>query len=226
MNEEITIDLGELFRAVLKKRLLVVIITTAFVIISLFISLFIISPVYEATTSIIIGKSPSDNIEYSYNDVLLYQKSANTYVEIAKSRAVAQDTIDALGLKTSPEAFSGSASVKIKNDTQVITITISDGSPDSAMNKANAMAECFIKKASVLYPTGTVQVMDKAILPKAPVKPSPKKDAAIGFVLGLIVSFGIVFLTVYMDTSLKNEKDVEKYIGIPVIGVIPQYHNQ
>lgn len=223
MNDEITIDLAELFKAIIKKKLLVAGITLSFVIISLFISIFIINPVYEATTSIIIGKSPDGNVEYSYNDILLYQKSANTYVQIAKSRTVAEKTIEALGLETSPSAFSKNVSVQNKSDTQVITITVSDSSPDGAMNKANTMAECFIEEASVLYPTGTVQIMDKAILPKTPVKPVPQKNAAIAFVLGLMVSFGIVFLKVYMDTSLKDEKDVEKYIGLPIMGVIPQY---
>lgn len=223
MNDEITIDLVELFKTITKKKLLVAGITLSFVIISLILSIFIIKPIYEATTSIIIGKSPTENMEYSYNDILLYQKSANTYVQIAGSRTVAQKTIDALGLETSPSAFLKNVRVQNKNDTQVITITVSDSSPDGAMNKANTMADCFITTASVLYPTGTVQIMDKAILPKAPVKPVPLKNAAIAFALGLMVSFGIVFLTVYMDTSLKDEKDVEKYIGLPVMGVIPQY---
>lgn len=226
MNDEITIDLGELFKAIMKKKLLVAGIILSFVIISLFVSVFILNPVYEATTSIIIGKNPTEKMEYSYNDVLLFQKSANTYVQIAKSNTVAEDTIDALGLDISPSAFLNNVSVENKTDTQIITITVSDSSPDGAMNKANTMAECFIKEASVLYPTGTVQILDKAILPKSPVKPVPLKNAAIAFVLGLVVSFGIVFFTVYMDTSLKNEKDVEKYIGLPVMGVIPQYHNQ
>lgn len=221
MNDEITIDLGELFKAVMKKKLLVAGITLSFIIISLFISIFIQKPVYEATTSIIIGKSLDTNAEYSYNDILLYQKSANTYVQIAKSRTVAQKTIDALGLETSPSAFLSNVQVQNKNDTQVITITISDGSPDEAMNKVNTMAECFIKEASMIYPTGTVQIMDKAILPKAPVKPLPKRNAAIAFALGLMISLGIVFLTVYMDTSIKDEKDVEKHIGLPVMGSIP-----
>lgn len=226
MNDEITIDLGELLKAVMKKKLLVAGIILSFVIISLFVSVFILNPVYEATTSIIIGKNPTEKMEYSYNDVLLFQKSANTYVQIAKSNTVAEDTIDALGLDISPSAFLNNVSVENKTDTQIITITVSDSSPYGAMNKANTMAECFIKEASVLYPTGTVQILDKAILPKSPVKPVPLKNAAIAFVLGLVVSFGIVFFTVYMDTSLKNEKDVEKYIGLTVMGVIPQYHNQ
>jgi capsular polysaccharide biosynthesis protein len=91
------------------------------------------------------------------------------------------------------------------------------------MEKANTMADCFIKEASVLYQSGTVQVMDKAVLPKSPVKPVPLKNAIIAFALGIIVSLGIVFLKVYLDTSIKNEKDVEKYINLPIIGVIPHY---
>ena len=226
MEDEVVLDLGELFDAVKKKKFHIAGITVVFVIVSLFVSLFIISPVYEATTSIIIGKSPSEGTEYTYNDILLYQKSANTYVQIAKSRTVAQNTIEALGLKTSPEAFSNNAKVEMKTDTQIITITISDKSPGAAMKKANTMADCFIKEASRLYLTGTVQIMDKAVLPKSPVKPLPLKNAAIAFALGLIVSIGLVVLKVYTDTSLKNEKDIEKYIGLPVMGVIPQYNNQ
>ncbi|MEC0304543.1 capsular biosynthesis protein, partial [Terribacillus saccharophilus] len=43
---------------------------------------------------------------------------------------------------------------------------------------------------------------------------------AIAIVLGALVGIGLVFLLEYLDNTIKTEADVEKRIGIPVIGVI------
>lgn len=43
---------------------------------------------------------------------------------------------------------------------------------------------------------------------------------AVAFFLGVMVSLGIIFLIEYTDNTLKTEDDIEKYLGLPVIGLI------
>ena len=65
--------------------------------------------------------------------------------------------------------------------------------------------------------------MDKAQIPNYPIKPQKTLNVAIAFVMGLMVSVGIVFLMEYLDTTIKTEKDIEHYLGLSVIGTIPSH---
>jgi capsular polysaccharide biosynthesis protein len=54
-----------------------------------------------------------------------------------------------------------------------------------------------------------------------PVKPVVPLNTAIGFLLGLMLSTGIVFLLEYLDKTLKTEEDIEKYVAVSVLANIP-----
>ncbi|MPN24010.1 hypothetical protein SDC9_171403 [bioreactor metagenome] len=44
----------------------------------------------------------------------------------------------------------------------------------------------------------------------------------MGFLLGFMISMGVIFALKYMDKTIKTEDDVKKYLGLPGIGIIPQ----
>ena len=45
----------------------------------------------------------------------------------------------------------------------------------------------------------------------------------MGGVAGLVISLGIIFLTVLLDNKINTEEDVTKYLDLTVVGVIPEY---
>ena len=67
-----------------------------------------------------------------------------------------------------------------------------------------------------------VQVFDKAEKGARPVRPNIPLNIALGVVVGLIVGIGLAFFIEYLDTSVKTIDDVERALGAPVLGVIPQ----
>jgi len=71
--------------------------------------------------------------------------------------------------------------------------------------------------------SGNLQVVDHAIIPENPIKPRVMLNLAIGGVLGLFMGLGLAFLLEFMDNTVKNKDDVEKYLALPVIGQIPQF---
>ena len=68
---------------------------------------------------------------------------------------------------------------------------------------------------------GNVQIIESVQVPEYPVSPNKKMIIAIGFMLGLMGSLGIVFLKEYLDNTYKNKEQLERELGIPVVGVIP-----
>jgi len=57
---------------------------------------------------------------------------------------------------------------------------------------------------------------------QTPVSPNVTMNLALGAVVGLIFGVGIAFLLEYLDTSVKTLEDVERYLQVPVLAVIPK----
>lgn len=55
-----------------------------------------------------------------------------------------------------------------------------------------------------------------------PAKPNVAINLALGGVLGLMFGLGLAFFLEYMDTTVKSLDDVEKFLGVPVLAVIPK----
>ena len=64
-------------------------------------------------------------------------------------------------------------------------------------------------------------IMDYGQLPDAPVAPSMKKNGIIGGLLGFVLACAIIILRYMMNDSIKTGEDVEKYLSLNVLGMIP-----
>jgi capsular exopolysaccharide synthesis family protein len=80
------------------------------------------------------------------------------------------------------------------------------------------LEEAKIEEAAVV---GNAAVVDSAIVPNSPVKPNKKLSLAIGGVLGIFLGMLAVFLTEYLDKTLKTEEEIERYSGEKIIGRVP-----
>jgi len=69
---------------------------------------------------------------------------------------------------------------------------------------------------------GDIRVIDEARIPKSPIKPNKKLNLAIGGILGLMLGVMLVFFMEYMDNTIKTEEDIERTLGLPVLGLIPK----
>lgn len=218
-----TIELREIFGIIRKRLLLIFIIVLAAVIAAAILSYLVLDKEYEATTTLILGK-PNDystNPQLQYNDVLLFQKLVKTYGEIAKSRTVSEKVIEAMELNLTAEQLQRKINVTPVGDTELIKIIVSDNNPEVAANIANKLAEVFKHQVVQIMRVENVQVVDSAKVPVDPVKPRPTVNIAIAFMVALMAGVGIAFLLEYLDHTIKTPQDVEKYMGLPVIGVIP-----
>jgi len=67
-----------------------------------------------------------------------------------------------------------------------------------------------------------VEIVDQALAGLRPVRPNKPLNIALGVIIGLVVGVGLAFFIEYLDTSVKTIDDVERTLGAPVLGVIPQ----
>jgi succinoglycan biosynthesis transport protein ExoP len=69
--------------------------------------------------------------------------------------------------------------------------------------------------------TNNVSVIEEAPVPRVPIRPSKRTNLLIAVVVGLVVGIGTALAIEYFDTTIKTPDDVERYLGVPVIGIVP-----
>lgn len=81
-----------------------------------------------------------------------------------------------------------------------------------------------LKEVGVTAQVGTnnVSVVDKADVPLFPFRPDVMRGAMMGLLLGLMAGLALAFVIEYMDDSIKFPDEVERFTGLPLIGVIPR----
>ena len=219
--EEQVINISEIIDAVKKRWKIIALTTVVATLISGIFSFFIISPTYEASTKVFIGKEESSMENYNYNDITMYQKLLKTYSELIKTKDLINRAITNSEYELKVEDVLKDVSVTTVADTQMIQIAYRSTSPNIAKNMLENITHEFIATAQELVPNGNVKILESVELPKKPVAPNKTMNIAIAFILGMMVGFGIVFLLEYLDNTYKNKEQLEKDLDIPVLGVIP-----
>ena len=71
-------------------------------------------------------------------------------------------------------------------------------------------------------PRTPVEVIEPAEEPSRPVSPNLLLNVLLSIFVGVMAGVGLAYVIEYLDTSVKTVDDVERYLGLPVLGVIPQ----
>lgn len=220
--EEQVISISEIFEAIKKRWIIIVAITLTATIISGIISFFVIDPVYEASTKVFVGKEENDNAAYNSSEINMYQQLLQTYAQAIKTKDLVNRAISGLkydGLEA--RNVVESLTVNPISNTQILQIKYQSKDPNEAKDVLKSVTDEFIVTAKELVPNGNVRIIEEVELPENPVSPNKKMNIAIAFLLGLMVSVGLVFLLEYLDNTYKNKDQLEKELGIPVLGAIP-----
>lgn len=220
MEEEL-ISLGEILEVLKKRWKIILIITLVSTLLSGLVSFFLISPKYESSTKLFIGKEEGADQGYNQNDVSMYQKLMKTYSEAIKTRDLVGRAIKTTNSNLTEDEVLEKLKVVTVADTQILEIKFQDDDPKEAANMVQAITEEFMTTSKALVPNGNIRIIESVKVPEVPVSPNKKMNIAISFLLGLMVSVGLSFLFEFLDNTYKNKEQLEKGLGIPVIGAIP-----
>ena len=177
-------------------------------------------PMYQSnTTLVLVGESKKG---YSQSDSVLNQNLIGTYSQIITSRTVLSQVIDNLKLKTTTESLSKNITTSSVEDTEIIKITVNSSKRKEAAKIADEVASVFSKEVQDIYNLENVTIIDKAEVATSPYNINYVKDNIIYLMIGIVLSFGIVFVMYYFDTTIKSSEVVEEKLGLPVIGIVPK----
>ncbi|UPA31287.1 Wzz/FepE/Etk N-terminal domain-containing protein [Terrisporobacter glycolicus] len=222
---EETIDLREYFFILKKKMWIIVLSAVICGVISGLVSFYVLKPVYEANTTLIVNKEVENETTQmtTSDDLNFVQKLALTYGEIIKSRSVITSTIDKLNLDMTYEDLSEAVSITNVENTQIIKISVKNENPRVAATICNTIPEIFSTEVQRIVKASGTEVIDKAAVPEEPIKPNKTMNILIATVLGAMVSVFVIFLKEALNTKIKEPKDIEEKLGLPVFGVVPKF---
>lgn len=191
-----------------------------------YVNMYKTAPVYEAKATLYVVNSLSDNrITAVYGDITSAQNAIKNYGEIVKSKSAINEALARLNLNEySARRFSGNISLVFsERNSFVVGITVKDVNPKLASDMANELSEIFVEKTDKLMKMSVIKILDKAEIPAYPSNNETKKNVVVAIMAGIIFSAVIIFVVEYAGTVIiKDEKDVEKYLELPVLAVIPR----
>lgn len=219
-DEEREIDLGEIVHLLLSKLWIIILSGVVFCLATVMGTMLLVTPKYESTTKIVV-LSKQDSNTLTNQDMQISTSLTKDYVELIKSRTVTEGVIAQLGLDMTHEQLLKKLSVDTPTDTRVVSITIKDTDPYTAAEIANAVRDVVSKHIQQVMDIKAVNVVETANIPDEPSSPSLLKSGVIGAALGILLSLAIVVIVYLMNDTVKTPEDVEKYLGLSVLGTIP-----
>lgn len=219
-----TIDLREIFLLVKKNLLLIVVVTMLAAVAGFLVSAFLLAPEYEASASLIVNSREDQSTQTTItNDQLTSAtKLVDTYSVILTSDTVLDKTIETLGLDLDYEELLEKVTVEAVNGTQVMRISVRDADPVLAQNIVANIVEQAPEIIIQTVKAGSVEVISQAKAADEPISPKKMANTAISGILGLVAVLGVVFLRSVLNNRFMTDDDINKRLGLTVLGVIPQ----
>lgn len=214
--------------AITKKVYIIVIMIIAFVI-GLFYSFVLVTPKYKSRTTILLAQINEEKIneniavkQSEITDLSMTSALLEPYISIIESDKVLEKVINNLKANISVTQLKKMLTVSEENTAMLSISVVSENSEFSA-KIANEIANVFAQESKEIFSITNVNIIDVAKVQENPYNVNHIKDLIIFLFLGIMVSCGLILLIYVLDTTIKEEEDIEEELKIPVIGVIPTY---
>ena len=115
----------------------------------------------------------------------------------------------------------GKISCEIETDSRVLQVTVTDTDPQRAKEIVDAIADVSAKQITSVMQIEGVNVIEYGRVANAPSSPNVKKNTMLGAIAGIVIAIAVLVVNFILDDRIKTSDDVEKYLGITNLSLIP-----
>lgn len=186
------------------------------------LSLFVITPIYEAEAQILVNQKNEGTEAYTWDKTQADLRLINTYNVIITSPAILTKVIEQLNLTQTPEELTEKITVSSENESKVVNIRVAHEEAAQAVVISNTLAEVFQKEVPKLMAVDNITILSTAEMEAStsPVTPKLWLNLLIALVGSIMLGVLVALFLEILDTTLKNELDVEEVLELPVMGTI------
>ena len=214
------IDLVELMYRLLEKWKIIVLACILGALIAGAYTIFFVTPMYTATSKLYVVNAKDSAINLS--DLQIGNYLASDYTEVFSNWHVHEMVLQRLGLDYTYTELSSMVSVSNPKDTRILYITVTSTDPQEAKDMADTYAQVAREFIAAKMDTKQPNIFEEALLPSRPASPNKTKNVLIGFVLGFVLCCGVIVVQFLTDDRLRSADDIEKYVQLPTLGVMPK----
>lgn len=216
---EVEIDIREVFFALLQKWYIIGMVGFLTAVLFMCVSMFLIPEKFESNTSMYILTQDTGGSVYS--DFQLGTILTKDYEVLVKSRTVLEQVAEKLDLDITYGNLKSMVSVSVPESTRIVEITVRTTDPELSWKIADSVREVASKKIADVMNVDAVNVVEKANLPTIKCSPSVTRNTILGGFIGVFLSCAVILLFVMFNDTIRTQDDVEKYLGVCTLGVIP-----
>lgn len=219
-NETMEINLVDLLFFLKKKLWILILSFLVFAAAGFLVSSIFITPKYTASTRVYV-LNRSNETSVTNADFQVSNQMLNDYKVLITGNNVTKEVISRLNLNMTPNQLASAISVSTPSDTRVLQIDVTHTSAQRAAEIANTVREVASDQLMRIMDVQAVNLMYEAEVPTAPSSPNVMKNTMMAAILGLVLAGGILTVIHLVDDTIRTEEDVERYLGLSVLGAVP-----
>ena len=219
------IDLRRLYKTAFAVKWYIVLTMIVSIVFGLIYSFLYKIPEFKSTATIVLTQASTDintgvTNSITTTDITMNKNLVETYSDIIESKTILTQVINNLGLEYTVADLMEDISVRSK-DTAILYIDVVNSNAEYCEKVANEVANVFADKVKELYKISNVNILDLASKEETPYNVNHVKDLVIFGMIGVFLSGALVLVVYMLDTTVKQEEDIEEHVGLPVIGIVP-----
>ena len=181
-----------------------------------------VRPTYTARATLMaICNGDTESLRQGYNNVSLAKDLLPSYLQILRTDEFLNKIIETTGLDYSTSEIKGMMSTSTVENTSFFKVYITSESEEDAMTILDAIVAEGPQHVYDVLKQGYFQKIDGSALPLHPEKPGKTRPILVGMIIGGVIPICIVILIALLDTSIRNEQQIERYYHLSVVGSIP-----
>lgn len=224
-NEELKIDLQQLFTALLRKIWMVVLASVVGALLALGVTQWFITPLYESTAMFYVNNGSLSvggaSLNLSSSDLSVSKSLVDSYIVILNTRETLNDVADYAEVDYTYSELKQMISAAAVNSTEIFQVVVTSPDPQEAEDIADAISYILPRRISKIVEGTSAEIVDHAVLPAKASSPNKVRNTELGFLLGLVLSVGAICLYEIFNTTIRSTDDVEQCCSYPVLAQVP-----
>lgn len=218
VDDEIEIDLKELFFELVNNWVMIAASTVLVALIVFCVSKFIMTPKYESTSELYVM---SQGAIESLADIQIGSNLTNDYIVVVKDRPVLEQVINNLGLKENYAELLSKVSLNNPSNSRILQITVTDEDPYRAKAIADEIANVSAGFIADKMKQDRPSVISYGYADGDAVSPNVLMNTVLGAAIGAFLAMAIVIISYLLNDTIMTADDIERKLGLNVLGTLP-----